>query len=708
MWSKKLLVLAGVLIIGLFFTWMPSFALESFDSLFEWTDRFRMGEEVELSGITSADSFTFLRSFNTAIDRDEFKYLIGDSASQLPLSLKILVDGERVASYQLNRSVHLEEIWKEDEPIAWSRVELVPIASYPRSRWSKFLKEAVSHGLQEYQVLEEEENLHVFLTFTQTGPSSLRFGRNLLQLPDNFYNYMRTDREFVAWNSNNNRFVILVHEPHWCLAGQYQLLLGLKALLDANISEHKFKFLVEGYFVEETKDIPTKPLLTQFSSNVSKSDQVFCLLRKALIDGPLAYRLIYDPDLPAVAIDDPDLIKETPKEERSGSLVETFRILRSIANKLEKLSSSRVSDANEELNRLYLYVSAKHGELAGQPLIDFEIEQAKRYDTLSKSLYGLSLDTFSEEISYLKTQADALRRDAERFQISLKRDVTMANNIVNHFTLDDFSGYVPVVFIGNFHTAAIVSRLRSEGIGFVVVEPRDFREASDTEYNNFNSALNLTTRRNYLRDLAGDLKLPVAPTSEELPYYRTFLERKEVPRIERENQLIQQSSESVRSSTISWESLRSVLEGNGFLNGAEVSFADQDATPPPPFTSAFAYISEDPQNEIRRLVFLHPDDKGWEREDRYRLLGRISLVPPREEIREQTTEARFYQDRETNRIFCSYFDPVSNRFYLFEGETMNIFDTLPMPKIKNEEEAPIHIRVSVRKVRSNLEADLHG
>jgi|GEM_PF-2376658 len=707
MTGRRKVILAGAWITMLLVTWVTSVALESFDPVFERTDRFRMGDEVELSGSVSTDSFTFFRNRITTIRRSEFERLIGDRGSQLPVSLKILADGDLVVGYELSRSVRLEETRKDDEPRAWKKVELVQIASYPRSLWPSFLKRAVSHGMREYRVIEDEGDFHVSLTFSQTDPSRLQFGGKVLDLPDNFYHYMRIEREFVPWAGDDDKFVILVHEPHWCLAGQYQLIAGLKTLLKSNSSQ-KFKFLVEGYFTEEIKHIPTSPLLTQFSSDASRAEQVFSLLRSALIDGPLAYRLIYDPDLPAVAIDDPDLIRRTLPEQRPAGLFRAFDTLIKISEKLEESSSSRANDAYPALNTLALYIRAELNGIRGQPLIDFKLEQAARHDALCESLRGFSSDMFSEEISFLRTEAEAYRTGAKRFQTALERDAVMATNIEEHFSSKDLHDHIPVAFIGNFHTSAIVSHLHSKGIGYVVVGPLDFVGASETEHRNFNRALNLGARHNYLRELAGDLKSPVAPTSDELPYYRAFLRRSAVPRIERENKHAHQSFESLGPTTINWALLRGALETNGFLSGAEVSFADRGVNPPPPFTNGFAYFSVEPQGRPPKLVFLQPEEKGWEREDRYRLLGRVSLVAPREEIRGQTRKVRFYQDQETNRIFCSYFDSESQRFYLFEGERIDIFNTLPMPKIQGEEEALIHLLLSLRNSRAGVKERSHG
>jgi hypothetical protein len=674
---------------------------QSFDPVFEWTKRLQKGEEIELKIHVDPNSFAFLRSQATNINQSTFERLLGDDVSQLSVDLKILPGGELIIGYEVSELLRLEETWKEDQARAWKKIEFVQIASYSLTRWPDFIEQAVSQGLTEYEAIEDEGNLYVFLTFKQTGPSELRFGKQSLRLSDEFYEYMRIPKESKPWAGTTDRFVLLVHEPHWSLAGQYQLLPGLRALIDAN-SQYKFRFLVEGYFTEEIKHIPTESLLEQFSGDVSTRTQVFSLLRNALIDGPFAYRLIYDPDLPAVVIDNPELIQKTPPEKRIKGWIETSGVLRGIIQKLEDLPSDKTQEAQSALIMLSYYARADKRELKGQALIDCELQLAELYETLAKSLNTLQAKDFAAEVSFLKAQAEAYRTNAKRFQNALDRDATMAMNISQHSASKEYSERIPVAFIGNFHTPAITSHLRSKGIGYVVMEPRASLVATEGEQKNFNNALNANTRQAYLRKLAGDLKLQVAPTEAELPYYRSFLRRRETPRIRAQRAHFQQSFQSLGPNKVDLASLNNALETNGFLNGAQVSFAGNGQTPPPPFQRAFGYFSLGPEGEPPELVFFHPEDNGWERQDRYRFLQKVSLILPYEEIQRQTQKVRFYQDQETKRIFCSYFDSESQRFYLFEGDKIDIFRMLPLPTQVG------HIRTAIRDLIYSEKEELYG
>jgi hypothetical protein len=392
---------------------------QSFESLFEWINRFQEGAEIELRVHVNTDSFTFLRSQASGIDRTTFQRLLPKDTP--PQQLKILPDktGKKleglVIRYEANRKLRLEETWKEDQSKAWKKIDFIELASYPLAQWPNFVKQAVSKGLMEYETIEDEGDLHVFLTFKQAGLSDLRFGRRSLRFPDTFYEHMRISKEFEPWTGGAGKFAILVHEPHWSLAGQYQLISGLREFLDANL-KCEFRFLVEGYFTEETKYVPTRPLAKRFSSDVSVAAQVFALLDNGLIDGPFAYRLLYDPDLPAVAIDDPGLIKETLPEQEVEDWIETSGVLTKTDEKLQELSTNESSQVRLILIILSYYAQADYQELRGQALIDCQLQLAELYDALAKSLRILRSGDFTSEVSFFDTQGRAYRTNAKRYQ----------------------------------------------------------------------------------------------------------------------------------------------------------------------------------------------------------------------------------------------------------------------------------------------------
>lgn len=697
MLRKGQIKLAGVLSLLLPLIAISSAAAQSFEPVFEWINRFQEGAEIELRVHVNTNSFTFLRSRASGIDRTTFQRLLPKDTP--PQQLKILPDktGKKleglVIRYEVNKKLRLEETWKEDQSKAWKKIDFIQLASYPLAQWPNFVKQAVSRNLMEYETIEDEGDLYVFLTFKQAGPSDLRFGKRLLRFSDTFYEHMRISKEFQPWTGSADKFAILVHEPHWSLAGQYQLISGLREFLDAN-SQYEFRFLVEGYFTEETKYVPTSPLVKRFSSDVSIATQVFALLTNALIDGPFAYRLLYAPDLPAVAIDDPGLIKQTLPEQEVADWIETSGVLTKTDEKLQEMSTNESSQVRLVLIVLSYYAQADREELRGQALIDCQLQLAELFDALAKCLRILRSGDFTSEISFFDTQSQAYRTNAKRYQSALKRDATMAKNVLKHFVTKEHGERIPMVFIGNFHTPALTSYLRSEGMGYVVIEPRaSVMATSESERQNFNAALDLNARPAYLRRLAGDLKLPVAPTEAELPYYESFLKRRAIPRSKTQEAHFHQSFQALGPNKVDLASLSETLRASGFLSNVQVSFAGGDMTPPPPFQRAFASLHFDPEGKPSELALFQPRDSGWARQDRYRFLQKASLSIPY--LRKQTRRARFDQDPTTKRVFGSFFDPESQILYMFEGDRVDVFNLLPLPKRKGEEETLIHMRLSI-------------
>jgi len=684
-------LLGGTLSLLLSLIVVSAVAAQSFAPVFEWTKRVQKGEEIELKVHVGTDSFTFLRSRTTEIDQTTFQRLCGDTP---PQQIKVLPDEELVFEYQINKLLQLEQTLRGNKPSAWRKIEFLEIASYPLIRWTDFLEQAVSQGLMEYELIEYEGESFVSLTFKQTDPSSLRFGTRSIRFSDEFYEDMKIVKEFKPWVGNTNNFVILVHEPHWSLSGQYQLIPGLKAFIDTN-SQYQFRFLVEGYWEEEIKYIRAEPILDRFSKDVSKEAQVFALLRNFLIDGPFAYRLLYDPDLPALAIDDPERSKKTPPEQKIKDWTETSEVAKSIIQKLQGLPSDEIQNQWQILSLWVYYVRADASELKGPDIIKHLENVVELYDALIKSLETLQDQDFASEISFLEKQVSAYRTNSKRYQFALDGDYTMATNILTHFTSEEYSNRIPMAFIGNFHTPAITSHLRSEGIGYVVIEPRVSLIATEREKENFNGALNKSfdTQYNYLRDLIGDLKLQVAPLPRELPYYKSFLER-EAPKIRRQKIIFRASSPLSPDNT---SKIYNILERNGILSNAQAIFAGSGQTPPPKLPGAFASFSFGPGGENPKLIIYDREEENWEHSDRLSYLEKILPILPYEKFQRETRKASFSQDKETKRMFLWLFDPQTQKFYLFEGEeTINIFKLLPLPKPKDEEEALIHIRISIR------------
>ncbi len=669
---------------------------KSFDKVFEWTKRVQDGEELELKVQVGTDSFTFLRSQATDIDQTIFDRLLEKKEPQASIQLKPLSEGDLLIKYEINKLLRLEQSLTDLKPIAWRKIEFVQIASYPLEDWSDFIKQAILQGLMEYEVNEFNGESFAKLTFKQSGPSNLQFGKKTLKLSDEFYDYMKLSKEFKPCIGNTGKFVVLVHEPHWSLAGQYQLIHGLKSFIDAN-SQYEFRFLVEGYWEEEIKYILTEPSLLQFSNDATKTAQCFSLLRNFLIDGPLAYRLLYAPNLLAIAIDDPELIKNTHRQPDLKDRFETQKIFIKISEdlgNLKELDNETVQILYQIVNFAYLYSQADIQDLKGQDAVDYFQQVAELYGTLNESLKLLQLEEFSENIEFFEYQSKAYRTEAEIYKCALARDIVMATNTIKHFG-SKYAERIPLVFIGNFHTPAIISHLRSNGIGYVVIEPRISLIATEKDQKKFNDALNFDTRPSYLNRLSGALKIQVAPLAKELPDYRFFLERESQKIITRRDDFIASSPLATNNTS----RLISAIELNGVFSNAKLEFANQP--PKLPFQDAFASFSYDTEEEPPKMLFYNPQDEGWNRSDRLSYFQKVLPILPYKKFREGTKKHSFYQNKDTNRLFLCIYDSQTQMFYFFEGENALNLLKLLVPKDG-------YMRISIRDIiHGEMEVD-HG
>lgn len=691
--KRKINLLGGIFSLLLSLVLISSVAAQSFDPVFEWIKRFQNGEEIELKVYVDTDSFTFFRRQQTDIDQSTFSRLCGETPAQqikiLPDELNRKVEGLAI-KYEFNELLRLEETWKGNNPCAWKKIEFLKIASYPLDSWSEFIKQAVSQGLLEYELIEYEGKMWTSLTFKQTGPQNFQFGKRSLKFSDEFYEYMKISSEFKPRSGNIDKLVILVHEPHWLLAGQYQLIPGLKSFLEAN-SKYKFRFLVEGYWEEDIKYIPTKPILNRFSKDVSTASQVFSLLRDFRIDGPLAYRLLYNPDLPALAIDDPDIIKKTPPEPDWKDSFEYQEVFTKIFKKLEKLPKEQRTEVSQILVFLSYCVMADAQNLKGEVAIDWYKQLAELYDAISNQL---SILDFKTESSFLSNQAESCRTEVAILQCALERDVVMAGNIANHFDEQSMADKIPIAFIGNFHTPGLINRL-PEGISYVVIEPQVsplFVTPPKKDRDKFNDHLKIPL---------GNLKLRVAPLTRELPDYESFLKRETLKIIARKNTF--EASSPLSSDVTSM--INDTFKQNGILDGAQIDFAADGQSPPPPFQGAFASFFYDSGGENPKLILYDREEGNWKHPCRINFLKKILLILPYEKFQRETKKARFYPDRENNRTFFWLYDSQNQIFYLYEWEEgMNIFLLLPLPRSKDE----IHLRISIRELMYYEEGKLHG
>lgn len=503
-------------------------AAQSFDPVFDWVDRFRQGEDVELEIRVQEKSFSVVREQVTSIDQATFDQLLSNASARRTPRLRLTPEAE-VSVYALSDNLIVEEHVRRNPPAqegpkAWAKREFVSVAAYPTNQWGEFLKAALPHGLTEYTESEVSGTPIITLYFKQIGPNLFQSGPQSLTFTDEFYEFMKLSPHYKP-TTGTEGFVVIVHEPHWGVSGQFQLVPGLKALLSAN-QPHPFIFLVEGEYEPPSREIGFNTLDTVIDRARGAGPAeplVYNLLSRFMTDGPLAYRLLYGRDIPSIAIDDLGLLEEAPRGSPPQSpLKERQAILKILeAAKGIKLPASEARQVGQKLIDALTYTLADARDLHGELLVAHYKKLADHLSALATVAQRLkqadpSLQV-NAEIAFLEAQSQAYRSQCQIFEDALRRDVTMTGHISTY--AKSARGRIPVAFIGNFHTDGITRRLRSQNVGYVVIEPRFNLVSSGKEREDFNRALYGRSRQDYLRSRRR--KLPVNPTTQEVKEHYT-------------------------------------------------------------------------------------------------------------------------------------------------------------------------------------------
>lgn len=653
-----------------------------FEVFLNEVDAARRGENRWLLLRVEDDQLAILRGQASALDADAFGELIEKASEEdvRPAYPGSRSDGTPVLVYTLSPGVQVEA-YLEGESLEYSKIDYAELAQYPSKKLVPLLKEAVFHGLETFRPIPE---VGVFLSFRRTGPAECLLGSQEIRLPTELYRDMRIVGRYGR-RAGTSGGVIFVHEPHWMLGGQYQLISGVKALIDANPSA-RFHFLVEGWYDKLTKDVQTGPTRACLREDVPARPQVLHLLDAFLVDGPFAYRLLHAPDLPAVAIDDPQVIADTPpalpSPERS-----LLSCLKAVETRLKR---------GKELSLL----SRLHSQLViAQHLRRLESEEAIAHYEAMAELCRAIVDATAKkpelkgmaERQTLLEHARVLKREAVRCKKALLRDGVMADAI-EEWLKHTPQPAVPLVFIGNFHTKALIDRLPEE-YGYVVLEPR-IQYAGGECRGRFNKALHSRSRTSYLKGLP--LKLPVAPHPTELPAYRSILERVAADLQKRRGAFVTSSPLGTRTS----RRIIAAVESNGALCGAEVGFGDEGTSPPSPFEGAFASVDLTPGK--KRLLLYDQVEENWQADDRLRYLSRAGHVLIGRDD-DETPTVWFDYDEQTRRVFFLVYTPKTRSCYLFEGDgPMDVLNTL-LPRFKE-----FHLRFSRAKPRTDEERTANG
>jgi hypothetical protein len=617
-----------------------------------------------------------------------------------------------VRSYRVSPELEIREtVNPTGDTVSWTKRIFRELARDDKARWPAFLNSLIPHGLQSYETVHTDQLDYAVLTLHAEKQPRQPLGTSSIILSDESYRFLKLSSEHPPRPSTSGRNVVLIHEPHSDGPGQFQLIEGLDALVRAN-DRKQFKFLVEGDLREQGRDIYGNPLfamegnrsergrdipLESLSALLSteasvRRAQVHFLVRNYLIDGPLAYRLLYG-DVPALAIDDQLALDRTPPMPPGLSQFALHELLVGLFSGLNSLNVESSRSAAEAVLRLQRTRSVDI-DGAGKDLVAWYGELENACTGLARALGKIEGRDYAAQIQMLKRYADDYKNLRVVFEQALVRDRTMAYFIGRHFQTAD-AERIPLAFIGSFHTKGIIALLPME-VGYVVLEPRFQSSPTKLELEKFNTALH-----DYPRSLEQAeqraRKLGVLPPISALPSIARIADR-----IAGKTLKVRVADDAgLASGTIA--SVTAAIERNGALDVAEIHVGGGGRGAPPGYENAFAAFEMGPDGSERTFkVFDEKDASGdvlpgrWDDRARLDYLQHVLVLAPLELGGARERSARkvtFFQDPVSKTNFFNVLDRGSNTAYFFQAEAgldgASILALLP-----SSSASEIHLRLS--------------
>lgn len=594
------------------------------------------------------------------------------------------------------------------EPSKWVRRSAVVVERYATDQWSDFLTAAVAEGLFQYVQHTSAYGEETELRFRRPSPASVQSPGGAINLSSDFYASMQISPSHPAFEGTHG-FVILVHEPHANVVGQKVMLRGLRALRAAN-ANRDFEFLVEGAYEGDRKirlnGLDTA-LKTASGGDAKKAERlVVDLLSRHVINGPMAYRLLDDQNLPAFAIDDNDALKGdrggAAPADFTAEAATTGRVVRAIATALEAADPETQKQMDAALLIARAYITADISDVDGQQLVDYFGGNARVFDALAD--IGAQLPhgaVAGKDLAFLRAQAKAYRAEQAQYAAALKRNPTMASEIARHATSSNPA--VSVGFIGSFHTDGVTSLLKAAGVGYIVVEPRISGFSTDADEAAFSKMIHGESRASAIKEVLKRNSGPVAPSSAEVSsaiakfWSHDAVVVAPVP-----------SPPTGEHWALDEHRLSTALEANTTLGAPDIRMgAGKGGSPPPPeYASAFAFLDPPGGGRHAQLVIVDPESAKWSGDSRYEFLKNATLVPVRKEAgRESRSVVTFAQDPETKQIFSAVHDPKSNRVYFMDAQGgLDLLKQMGPPKVKEGQTVRVHMQVSAIETTTSREA----
>jgi hypothetical protein len=608
-------------------------------------------------------------------------------------------------SREIDRNISIDEPLssdgKADTSREWKRHEWLEAASYSRADWKGFIRFAIANGLSGIEESIYKGNSSFELSFSPILPDRLAAGTRTLLLNKSFAAQMRVSPRYPP-KVGPNGFVILLHDPHENVGGRAQTLSGLWSLLSTNTAI-PFTFLVEGAYHDPSRKIGFAGLDVALKKNADTTPAVvYSLLNHYLINTPMAYRLLYDRQISATAIDDNNALKyNAPRPTRTIS--QQISALAKLEDEVEssdfpKEAAHAKDNVRGMIRMAYVYLIADVRDVSDDQFVGYFTSVAKYFRAISSAARLLSqagLKVSSSEAQAFAADAAGYGDEAAIYQMALDRNKTMIPNIIAGAR--NQTQALPITFIGSFHTHGILAALQAAGIGYVVIEPRPRRRATETESRAFERAIHPDTRSSYLTRVSINMG-GVAPTPVEVTqFYRPKIATKTL-QIRADRAASAAQINSVPGAALDVRKLNQMADRNPSL--ADVRFADGSKSPPPPgnLGGGFAFF-EGPDgktpNSKPRLVLTDARDKRWSDDDRYEFLASaVFEVPPDGGDLSTGFLLSLYPGDADNRVFLTYYEPKTKRIYCFEGDTEKIASIIPASLASKDGDEDIRTQVT--------------
>lgn len=682
-----------------------------FDEIASLVDQLRLGTGSSLVVHIGANNFDILKDVTTPITSTEARAARAELRKVRPgLPWVWFTKTHEIAAYDLDERTTIE-VEIDTTPEKWIRRTLEPIATYPNSDWKRFIEFSLHNGLTELTVYEQGNARFGEITFAAVGPATCVYPGGSLRLSPAFYDSLRLSPDYPE-SRGTNGFVMLIQDPGLDIDGRFRLVSGLAALLGAN-SNVSFEYLVEGTFPEKhagprpgtqeraVSDGGLGDYLRRFSEPQRKRI-VNSMLRQSLIDAPLACQLLRsrEPQIHGMSIDDNRYVNESPVP-----YVEPAKI-RAALKALAEIATSRdqTNRDSEESAARGMILEGVHMTTAlyRADATNLVASQLIKHLERLKAGFGALGDVASEiskSLPEIQVHADALEKEsaaysaeAEKCRNALKRNKTMLPLIETAGR--NSAKKVALVFTGSDQTASLTKQLQTDGIAYVVIEPRR------SGPHNYSDRAQKRSE-NFLDDDADfNFKSPVKTGKSVCSLTVEQVRNEHIPFI---NSIVpdaiagRNSSNSVtEAGNIDLSRLQLAVASNGWLLDSVVEIEKvnpRDGNNAGMPAGAFAFI--DQLEGKPRLVLLDKDSESWREEDRYaRLADGMFAAPYFSEGK--TPVIRFMSHSGTGSTSLRYYSIYqigSKRVYLVEGSISSAASVLGLSTVRGRGSVNLHLKL---------------